>query len=101
MEFLEVQGGGDAAEFENIELPQPDTFNSHAAESSVNARPSSKSKEIVPEAWDDDAGGSDYDSDDEVNLEPISETQAGLNLVLRAFIELRADFDAKFRVMWA
>ena len=73
-----------------------------------------KKKKKVADSWDDDADEEDFQAELEAKKEkkrletealaaekPAWEEGAGLLNVLKAFKLLKADFDTKFRAMWA
>jgi hypothetical protein len=123
LDFIDVRGGGDEAEEDREDKFLPTdaaseittlsgtTLNSGTGPVKQDLPVLTKKKKTkVMDSWEDEADEAedsaeenwDDGSDEEGTQEPPAwEEGAGLLNVLKAFRALKADFDTKFRTMWA
>ena len=114
MDFLDLRSGAEIGELEKEEDTMEKSDLDFVQVSSQNTqdklRNSSKgSTKKVLESWDShdaEADREDNDSLESVSVdaeegELVDGGKVGLPRVLKAFVALRADFDEKFKNMWA
>jgi hypothetical protein len=123
LDFIDVRGGGDDEEEEQEDklLPSqggPAEVGGPVAAASTNKGPVqqttlpvqvAKKKKKVVDSWDDEEDDEESeeaenwdDDEDEEDKEALAwDEGAGLLNVLKAFKLLKADFDTKFKAMWA
>lgn len=117
LEFLDLQGGGEIDEIdlddetETKEDPEP----SVEGKKMKKAMPVRKKKEAVADSWEDEVSSEEQSGDNGFETAttasspretaeiatPHPGSVGDLKRVLIAFQQLKADFDAKFRKMWA
>ncbi|KAJ4411487.1 hypothetical protein N0V91_001271 [Didymella pomorum] len=119
LDFIDVRGGGDDEE-EDLEDKLQGVADAAGPESGVQGARGpaqqqnlpvqlAKKKKKVVESWDDEAESEssegenwdDGEDSEEETGEVAWDEQTGLLNVLKAFKLLKADFDTKFRAMWA
>jgi ATP-dependent RNA helicase DDX60 len=123
LDFIDVRGGGDDEEEEQEDKLLPtgpggdeatgpqsgaQGVRGPAQQQNLPIQLAKKKKKVV-ESWDEDAESSSSDDEnwddgedsDEEKGEVAWDEQTGLLNVLKAFKLLKADFDTKFRAMWA
>jgi superfamily II RNA helicase len=123
LDFIDVRGGGDDEEEEqedNLLPNQPGADDAAGPQSGAQGARGpaqqqnlpiqlAKKKKKVVDSWDDEADDSssegenwdDGEDSDEEKPDLAWDEQTGLLNVLKAFKLLKADFDTKFRAMWA